>query len=362
MKINVPTYIKLISDKFKDSGFEIYLVGGCVRDSILGKTPKDYDLTTNALPDKIVEILEPTGWKFNYQGAKFGIIAVFGKGLPKEGVEIATFRSDLTKGRNLDVKMGVTIADDVARRDLTINALFYDTQKEEVVDLVGGLEDLKNGVIRMVGNPFERISEDNLRIPRLIRFSSVLGFKIDTETEKAVRNTLALEGVSMERIWDEFDKSRKVMIEFLTLSDKLGMLDKYFPGVKLNKEFVKSDNYLIYLSNLFKYNNPKNLSKVLVDLKMRRDTADKIEFLVRFLNFDAKNVYSFWKNFSNFTIYPKTLLEWSEINNIKEIGEKFIKFKPIHNSEELMKNGFKGKSLGDEILKIEENNFLNITI
>lgn len=168
-KMNVPNDIVMISKIFKENNYKCLVVGGAVRDALLNKMPKDYDLATDAVPDKVEEIMAKAGFKTLPTGKAFGVINVF----TSEGeYEIATFRSDETSGRNPEVKLGATIESDAARRDLRINALYYDLDTNEIIDLVGGLDDLKNGEINMVGNAQKRFEEDPLRILRFFRFFS----------------------------------------------------------------------------------------------------------------------------------------------------------------------------------------------
>ncbi len=170
----IPQSIKDLNTIFTKAGKKLYLVGGSVRDFLTGDKPKDFDLATDALPDEVIKILQSYNYDFNLQGKAFGVVVVFTKEVP-EGMEIATFRSDvydgkLGKTRNPDVKF-TTIEQDVLRRDLRINGLFYDLDKKEIVDLVGGVDDIKNKVIGMIGDPDLRIKEDPLRILRAIRMA-----------------------------------------------------------------------------------------------------------------------------------------------------------------------------------------------
>jgi tRNA nucleotidyltransferase/poly(A) polymerase len=165
----IPEDIKLIQSVFKENGFKLFVVGGAVRDALLGIEPKDFDLATDAVPDKVEEMMKAAGLNTIGTGKAFGVINVF----TSDGeYEIATFREDTTKGRNPEVKLGATIESDAARRDLRINALYYDLDTNEIIDLVGGVDDLKNGEINMVGNAQERFEEDPLRILRFFRFFS----------------------------------------------------------------------------------------------------------------------------------------------------------------------------------------------
>lgn len=169
----IPQSVKDLQLLFKLKGKKLYVVGGAVRDFLTGDKPKDFDLATDALPDEVLEIIGKD-YRTNLQGKAFGVVVVFTDDQP-EGMEIATFRSDVYDGklgmtRNPDVKF-TTIDEDVLRRDIRINGLFYDLDKKEIVDLVGGVDDIKNGVIGMIGDPDLRIKEDPLRILRAIRMA-----------------------------------------------------------------------------------------------------------------------------------------------------------------------------------------------
>ena len=142
--LKIPSDIQKIHKAFKKNGKKLYVVGGAVRDEILGKSPKDYDLATDAKPDEVLKIAKDTGMKTVEVGKSFGVVMVGGH-------EIATFRKDIGKGRRPSSVDYTDIEGDVRRRDLTINALFYDIDKKEIVDLVGGIEDLKKKNIRTVG-------------------------------------------------------------------------------------------------------------------------------------------------------------------------------------------------------------------
>ena len=168
MDFDLPQDILQIKDVFQKNKFKLYIVGGAVRDLIKKETPKDFDLATDAIPDKVEEIMNKAGFKTLPTGKQFGVINVFTK---DNEYEIATFRKDGV-GRKPEVKIGSTIESDAARRDLRINALYYDIDTHEVIDLVGGLNDLKNGTVQTVGNAQQRFEEDPLRILRFFRFFS----------------------------------------------------------------------------------------------------------------------------------------------------------------------------------------------
>ncbi len=169
----------------REAGFEAVWAGGCVRDMLLGQTPKDYDVATNATP---VEVRKLFGFHRTLAvGASFGVIVVVG-GRKAGQVDVATFRSDGTysDGRRPDSVTFGTAEEDVKRRDFTINGLLYDPLEDRVIDYVGGQADLANGVIRAIGDPFTRFSEDKLRLLRAVRFAARFDFTLEAQTRAAI--------------------------------------------------------------------------------------------------------------------------------------------------------------------------------
>lgn len=206
MKLNVPGYAKKVIERLEKSGFEAYIVGGCVRDCILSKTPDDFDITTSATPDVLLELFSGQGFSAIPTGIAHGTVTVLSEKTP---VEVTTFRID---GKYSDfrrpeaVAFTPSLAEDLKRRDFTVNAMSY-SESRGLIDLHGGLEDLENGIIRAVGEPEVRFSEDALRIIRGLRFCAVLGFTMDKKTEEAARRlTPLLEKISKERICTELSK------------------------------------------------------------------------------------------------------------------------------------------------------------
>jgi len=195
--------IKKIFEIFKKNGFEIYLVGGAVRDFLLGKTPENFDFATNATP-KQIQSLFPQSFYHN----TYGTVSV---PLEKKIIEITPFRkeSNYTDFRHPQkIEWAKTIEEDLARRDFTINAIAYDGEK--IIDPFHGQKDLKDKIIRCVGNPHKRFNEDALRLIRAIRFASQLGFLIEEKTKEAIeKNNQLITKISWERIRDEFLKILK---------------------------------------------------------------------------------------------------------------------------------------------------------
>ncbi len=202
IQITLPSDVKFIIEKLEAAGFEAYAVGGCVRDQIMGREPNDWDITTSATPYEVKDIF----YKTVDNGLVHGTVTVI---LHGEGYEVTTYRIDgeYEDGRHpKQVSFTASLEEDLKRRDFTINAMAYN-ESHGLVDLFGGLEDLEKGVIRCVGEPMERFSEDALRMMRAVRFSAQFGYEIEDATREAVRKLApTLEKVSVERIQVELTK------------------------------------------------------------------------------------------------------------------------------------------------------------
>ncbi|MBT4917604.1 CCA tRNA nucleotidyltransferase [Candidatus Peregrinibacteria bacterium] len=195
------TSIEII-EILKKAGHEAYWAGGCVRDMLLGIEPKDFDIVTSAKPDEIEELLEHT----IPIGKQFGVILAIQNG---HNFEIATFRSDsgYSDGRRPDAIEFTNAEEDAKRRDFTINAIFYDPIEDKIMDYVDGQKDMKDELIRFIGEPEERIKEDHLRILRAIRFKNEYDMQYHPDTYQAVKKHVKLiEDISKERVKDELNK------------------------------------------------------------------------------------------------------------------------------------------------------------
>ncbi len=203
MNITLPEHVIHILQTLEAAGYEGYAVGGCVRDVLLGRTPQDWDITTNAKPMQVKELFRRTV----DTGLQHGTVTVM---LDHIGYEVTTYRVDgeYEDGRHpKSVRFTAQLSDDLRRRDFTINAMAYN-EKTGLVDLYGGREDLKNGIIRCVGDPMERFTEDALRMMRAIRFGAQLGFSIEKETFSAIHMLAGtLRRISAERIQTELLKT-----------------------------------------------------------------------------------------------------------------------------------------------------------
>ncbi len=295
--LQVPSDIMEIQKIFKKNGYKLYIVGGAVRDAMLGKTPKDFDLATDAVPDTVEQMMQDGGFRTLPTGKSFGVINVF---TDQGEYEVATFRNDLGSGRRPDGVEFTNIEGDVKRRDLTINALFYDIDTKEIVDLVGGVNDLKQGIVRTVGAPEDRFGEDRLRILRAIRFAGRFGSNLDPATDMALQKDSSLEGISGERIRDEFIKgliSAKSTDAYLLMLDKYKLFDWIFPSLNVDRNVFRRnsnyryDDYLVLLSRLLKGNSIETLRKKLNELKYSADEIKGIAFLISMLKLDIDTAY-----------------------------------------------------------------------
>ncbi|MFK7769561.1 MAG: CCA tRNA nucleotidyltransferase [Mariniblastus sp.] len=235
------------------AGYQALWAGGCVRDQLVGRTPKDYDVATNATPDQVREVF---GNKRTLPiGASFGVITVLG---PKtaDPIEVATFRRDggYSDGRRPDAIEFTDAREDAIRRDFTINGMFFDPLKEQVLDYVGGQEDLVARQIRAIGNPHERINEDKLRMLRGIRFASTFDFELEEQTLEAIRqHANEITVVSGERIGAEMRRmlagsNRAVAAKLLRAS---GLLKEILPdGDSLYRDESQWDHTLGCLNRL----------------------------------------------------------------------------------------------------------------
>ena len=289
IKIQVPEAARRIIEQLNTSGFEAYVVGGCVRDSLLGRQPEDWDITTSAKPEQVKEIFNRTV----DTGIQHGTVTVL---IDHEGYEVTTYRIDgeYEDGRHpKSVEFTGNLLEDLKRRDFTINAMAY-SDREGLVDAFDGVKDLEGRVIRCVGNPLDRFTEDALRILRAIRFSAQLGFDMEAETRAAI-SVIApnMAKVSKERIQVELTK--------LLLSDHPGRLkDVYENGIGpyISKHFeaagkqpFESERFTELLpvkhmrwSGFLRLEQPEDAVRILKELKLDNDTI-----------YQTKTLVSLWK-------------------------------------------------------------------
>ena len=286
MIIDLPKNVENIIERLKEHGFEGFAVGGCVRDSLLNKTPTDWDITTDALPADMKKIFKKT---FD-TGIAHGTVTVLMDGV---GYELTTYRIDgnYSDGRHPDsVSFSKNLSEDLCRRDFTVNAMAYSHNKG-IVDLFGGRKDLQNGIIRAVGDAKKRFDEDALRMLRAVRFAAQLGFKIDDDTFAAIKEKAKLlSNVSKERIFVELNKSlcgdfaqnikmvytsglyRYIGKEFAKLDENIY---DFYPRKFPNKKHMY---WAAFLENI---ENAEAVKKILFELKSDNATRNNTYLLVK---------------------------------------------------------------------------------
>lgn len=290
IRINLPDDVRRIIKTIEDNGYEAYAVGGCVRDSILGRNPDDWDITTSARPEQIKSFFKKT----IDTGIKHGTVTVM---MNHTGYEVTTYRIDgeYKDGRHPEsVEFSAKLVDDLKRRDFTINAMAYN-ESNGFVDEFNGIEDLNNHVIRCVGNPIERFSEDALRMMRAIRFSAQLGFDIDSKTYAAIVELApAIRQVSMERVQVELVKTIMSDNPFYVkqyeqtglLRENLSYMDEILSG-KLVKNAMAMLKYapkstVLRYAAIFNMGEPDRVKAELKALKLDNYTVDTVTKLVAY--------------------------------------------------------------------------------
>ena len=362
LRLNVPSDIIDLHKLFQKNGKELYIVGGAVRDAIMGKKPKDFDLATDAFPEEVVNMVQGAGYStIGEVGQQFGVVIVQ---IPsdKNGVEIATFREDLSGGRRPDAVKYSTIDKDVLRRDLTINALFYDIGRGEIVDLVGGLKDIQDQKIRTVGAAADRFAEDPLRKLRALRFAGRTGSKLEKETADAILTDNSLEGVSPERIRDEFKKSiesAKKPVDYLNMVSHFSLWDIMFPNLVISTNFVNTNTWPIQLTHLFDMNSNDMIKKEMNRMTFTSDEVNAVVFLKNLRDLKPENVFDLYKQWVTTKVDKDILIQFAKINrlDLKQI-KAFLKYKPTTDGNWVMREfGVKGPQIAQKIKEIEAEKF-----
>lgn len=239
----IPDYVERIIDTIENAGYEAYVVGGCVRDFLMGITPDDYDVTTSAEPPVVKQLFKKT-----YDtGIKHGTVTVLMNNIP---VEVTTFRCEgdyIANRKPSSVSFVKNLQEDLKRRDFTINALAYN-KRCGIVDLFGGIADIHEGKIRCVGNPEERFEEDALRMLRAVRFACKTGFSLTEDTKKAIlKKAILIRNVSKERIKAEFEKAITSRYrEKFYLIYELGISKEIAPWLDLCMKTAQNTKYHMY--------------------------------------------------------------------------------------------------------------------
>lgn len=378
LKMKLPETIHRLEAAFASEGYQLFVVGGAVRDAVMGREPDDFDLATNATPKQVQDVIQTLlpKWTSDLTGEAFGVIRTSPskeywaelRGAINElcEYEIATFREDLSAGRHPEVRFA-TIVEDVQRRDLTINALFYDIQRQEVVDLVGGLRDLDDGIVRMVGRPADRFAEDRLRIMRAIRFATRFGYMMSEETERAILEDNSLEGISPERIRDEFVRSiasAEDVRVLLGLYTYFGMWDKIFPGLNVAPTMVidRKVSPEVVMALILEQNDSETVRKRLNALKYSENEARQVMFLMDFRQLDFAGAYRMRKLANSIQIAAEQINDYTENRMLPHprMVAKFLKYQPTVKGDDLLAEGYSGRELGKEMERRETELFVRL--
>ena len=351
-----------LSKLYKSFGYQVLFVGGCVRNTILKMPVTDIDLATDAQPEEIIKIAKENNIRFVPTGLAHGTITLI---IDNKNYQITTFRTDFDHdGRYAKVEFTESLLLDASRRDLTINAL-YCNHVGEVIDPLNGLDDIKKQKIKFIGNPNERIKEDNLRILRFFRFQAIYGNKnleIDSIALEACHNHKSkLAALSKERITSELRKilSAPNPLEVIIKMNETGVLNELFQNVsidsleaylKTEEKFKININWLGRLLSLQVTQEEESLKLTRCEFKFLKQTKSAIENQIHVLEFSYYNgvengkIYSILQNFRHNIILSKNLL-----NQINSLATK--KF-PI-TAKDLMPE-ISGKKLGEALRSLED--------
>jgi tRNA nucleotidyltransferase/poly(A) polymerase len=361
----LPKEIKDLANLFEKHGHELMVVGGAVRDFLMGKEPKDYDLATDAKPDEIENILSKH-YKTLDVGKQFGVIVAVIPNFP-EGVEIATYREDVYSDNDKDsrnpssIKYS-TIEKDVRRRDLTLNALFYDVGKNQFVDLVGGKEDIANKVVDTVGKAEERFEEDPLRKLRAIRFTAIMKGDLKDHVSRAIKKNNLLTDVSRERIIEEFRKGiekSKSTEYYLELLDEHGFLSQIFVGYETNKNFIESNKWRIVMAALLTDIDSEQRLNILKKMKLSKQDFKSIDLLASLKHFDPKEIYSFKRALDKVNVSKSEVNEFvKKVGGNKNMIIKAFEYELSIEPEKLIQKGYEKQEIGKKLKELEYQNFL----
>ena len=329
----LPNEVKLAISLIEQNGGQAFLVGGCVRDFVMGKRPDDFDIATSFTPAKIKKCFK--NYKTVDTGVKHGTVLVIIDSVP---LEITTFRVDgeYKDARHPEkVTFSSSLTDDLKRRDFTINALAYN-ETSGIVDLFGGTDDINDKIIRTVGNPDDRFKEDALRMLRALRFSSVLGFEIEENTKESIKKNFYLVlNVSKERIFAELkklilgDNAKKVFDEF---GAELSLIS----GADMTKDFG-GENYYQKLSSI--YSDEEKAFSSLKNLKADNFTVKTVVNLIKYKN------------------HPKDDTSFKKLMFYE--GEEFCRIFDSHKTKELLSEN---ECIFLKDLKVDGNDMLNLGI
>jgi tRNA nucleotidyltransferase/poly(A) polymerase len=389
VEMPIPQEVLDLHAAIKVAGGRLLVVGGSVRDfwsSIEhGKPfkPKDFDLVTEMHPDQVLSILSKAkhlrGVRFREVGKAFGVVLVTYKG---KDYEIATFREDAKTGdgRRPDHVTFSTIDKDAERRDLTINALYYDLEEKCIIDFFGGISDIRSKRVRFVGDVLARIHEDKLRVMRFVRFHCRVNpgrtSSVDKDTMEVIQQVKLRPEISDERIREEFIKGLESAIDirnYLFIMDDLGLLEQCFPDLRVCTRLIQDGGLLPHgvssvppgrepeslLAQILRYNDPGKVREALLALKYTAQEATDVSFLMRIPQWKEEGQFVDFKKFHKRTSLKDEVIE----RHITLVGEPIVSemllapYPTVKGEVVMAETGLQGKALGDEMLRRELENF-----
>ncbi len=342
MVIKLPENVKLILDLLDKSSYEAYIVGGCVRDSLMNKEPHDWDICTSAMPEQMEQVFKD--FKIIPTGLKHGTLSIV---IGDELYEVTTFRIDGEYEDNRhpkDVEFVSDIKLDLMRRDFTINAMAYN-EKVGIVDLICGQEDINNKVIKCGGNPDERFNEDALRIMRAIRFAEKYNFSIEKETYKSmIKNKRLLTNVSMERVTDELIKTltygsfmRNENTRCLLICIETVTKIQLYQNYNIFDRLASSNpDLMVRLAILF---DPfKDVYSFLKDMRFSNEVAEVVSDIIRVGKMLAAEIKCYLTDIdiNNFRAYLQDMTFESEEKAIRYIARRILRELRFANTYEVL--------------------------
>lgn len=379
--MNYPKEIDKIKDIYKNAGFKTYIVGGAVRDFLVGLEVDDYDIATDATLQDGLRILKEANIEAIPTGESFPVLRAK---IDDQEFEIATFRADSGIGKNTTYSYS-SIYEDASRRDFSFNALFYDLETGEIIDFFEGQNDIKNKILRFVGDPKSRITEDRLRIVRAIRLSEKLKFFIENRSAKELYLNNRLfdldlpkeERVSRERMIEEMKKAH-VQTDFSSYIQRLdiyGILDQVFEGLDCFRSDTMAYSYYEngsmseHFASFLQLSDLINKEKYIIEeLKWSRDLYNEVLFLLKYeqcsldirsnVTYNFSNIYKLYKKLNNTSF---SLENW--VKNRKlclYFLDAFLKYEPITDGKDLISKGFIGEQISKEKQRLENEHFFNL--
>lgn len=347
---------------------KLFIVGGAVRDYLLGHTPHNYNLATDAHPEEVVRICMHSRPPIQVvkHNQKSGVVRVAVDG---EQYDIETMRLPTATNPEGEITFTADPKDDSVRRDVTVNALYYEPSSKKIYDYAGGLRHLKDGTIKFIGNAEDKLKEDGMRKYRYARMlNKVPGAKPDAETKEAIgKHVDSSEDLPPDKIRDEFWRGMEDLhsdpVKYLQTYQDLGLLKTVFPKLELTMDFPDCKTCKsrpIVLASLLKNNKPEKLVSRLRELKYNdREIKDAV-FLINLLLFKPEYVYDFKKEMLTTNLTKRQILDWAKINHLdmdmieKLVGHKFT----VNPSDIMSKEGLSGDNLKNKVRRMEMQAFM----